>query len=196
MAIIAIFLALAAVSVIGQYFELLFFVQMMITMIGLAVGIDYSLLIVSRFREEMGRGLDTRTAVVRSGATAGRTVLFSGSTVVVALPWNAHCSRVVLSVVGAGGHIGGPRSTGRHAHALARLLALLGHRVDFLSIPFLSKYSLRSSQAEAHGFWVTVTHTVTRFPVVSILLIAVPMIALSVLLLRHQDRPQRRQHLP
>ena len=53
MAIIAIFLALAAVSVIGQYFELLFFVQLMITIIGLAVGIDYSLLIVSRFREEM-----------------------------------------------------------------------------------------------------------------------------------------------
>ena len=65
MAIIAIFLALAAVSVIGQYFELLFFVQMMITMIGLAVGIDYSLLIVSRFREAMGRGLDKRAAVVR-----------------------------------------------------------------------------------------------------------------------------------
>ena len=59
------------------------------------------------------------------------------------------------------------------------LLALLGRRVDFLSIPFLSKYFLRSSQAAAHGFWVTVTHTVTRFPVVSILLVAVPMIALS-----------------
>ena len=54
-------------------------------MIGLAVGIDYSLLIISRFRDEMGRGLDKRTAVVRAGATAGRTVLFSGITVVVAL---------------------------------------------------------------------------------------------------------------
>ena len=58
---------------------------MMITMIGLAVGIDYSLLIVSRFREEMSRGLDKYEAVSKVGATAGRTVLFSGTTVVLAL---------------------------------------------------------------------------------------------------------------
>ena len=72
-------------GIIGQSFELIFFVNMMITMIGLAVGIDYSLLIVSRFREEMSRGLGKREAVERAGDTAGRTVLFSGTTVVLAL---------------------------------------------------------------------------------------------------------------
>ena len=179
MAIIAIFLALAAVSVIGQYFELLFFVQMMITMIGLAVGIDYSLLIVSRFREEMGCGLDTRTAVVRSGATAGRTVLFSGSTVVVALLGMLIVPVSFFQSLGLGAILVVLAALAATLTLLPALLALLGRRVDFLSIPFLAKYSLRSSQAEAHGFWVTVTHTVTRFPVVSILLIAVPMIALS-----------------
>ena len=85
LAIVAIVLALAAVSVIGQAFELIFFVTMMITMIGLAVGIDYSLLIVSRFKEEMGRGLQPRDAVANTGNTAGRTVFFSGATVVLAL---------------------------------------------------------------------------------------------------------------
>ncbi len=85
LAIVAIIIALAAVGIIGQAFELIFFVTMMITMIGLAVGIDYSLLIVSRFREEMSRGLDKRAAVERAGDTAGRTVLFSGVTVVLAL---------------------------------------------------------------------------------------------------------------
>ena len=179
MAIIAIFLALAAVSVIGQYFELLFFVQLMITMIGLAVGIDYSLLIVSRFREEMGRGLDKRAAVVRTGATAAAlcssAVHGGGGT-----PWDAHRSRVVLPIAGAWGHPCGACRVGRHSHTLApRCWPFSAAGVDFLSIPFLSKYSLRSSEAEAHGFWVTVTHTVTRFPVVSILLVAVPMIALS-----------------
>ena len=57
----------------------------MVTMIGLAVGIDYSLLIISCFREEMDRGLTKQEAVERAGATAGRTVLFSGVTVVIAL---------------------------------------------------------------------------------------------------------------
>ena len=85
LAIVAILLALAAVGIIGQAFELIFFVTMMITMIGLAVGIDYSLLIVSRFREEMDRGLDKIAAVERASGTAGRTVLFSGATVVLAL---------------------------------------------------------------------------------------------------------------
>ena len=85
LAIVAIILALAAVGVIGQSFELIFFVTMMITMIGLAVGIDYSLLIVSRFKEEMGRGLQPKDAVANTGNTAGRTVFFSGTTVVLAL---------------------------------------------------------------------------------------------------------------
>ncbi len=85
LAIVAIVLALGAVGIIGQFFELVFFVTMMITMIGLAVGIDYSLLIVSRFREELDRGLKVKDAVAKTGDTAGRTVLFSGTTVVLAL---------------------------------------------------------------------------------------------------------------
>ena len=78
LSIICIIAALGLVAIIGQTFELLFCVTLMVTMIGLAVGIDYSLLIISRFRDELGRGLDKRAAVVRAGATAGRTVLFSG----------------------------------------------------------------------------------------------------------------------
>ena len=57
LAVVAIIVALGLVALIGQAFELVFFVTLMVTMIGLAVGIDYSLLIVSRFREEMDRGL-------------------------------------------------------------------------------------------------------------------------------------------
>ena len=57
----------------------------MVVMIGLAVGIDYSLLVVSRFKEELARGRPPHEAVGRAGATAGRTVVFSGATVVLAL---------------------------------------------------------------------------------------------------------------
>ena len=70
LAIVSIIVAMAAVAVIGQYNQLVFFVTMMVVMIGLAVGIDYSLLIVSRFKEEMGHGMNPRDAVVKTGSTA------------------------------------------------------------------------------------------------------------------------------
>ena len=85
LAAVAIIIALAAVAVIGQQFQLVFFVTLMVVMLGLAVGIDYSLLIVSRFKEEMRHGMSTKEAVAKTGGTAGRTVLFSGATVVLAL---------------------------------------------------------------------------------------------------------------
>ena len=85
MAIVAIVLALGLASLVGQIFELSFFVENMIFMIGLAVGIDYSLFVVSRYREERARGLEKLDAIARAGGTANRTVVFSGMTVVVAL---------------------------------------------------------------------------------------------------------------
>ncbi len=85
LAAVSIGVALAAVALIGQLFPLLFFVNIMVVMIGLAVGIDYSLLIVLRFKEELNHGLPVQEAVARTGNTAGRTVFFSGATVVLAL---------------------------------------------------------------------------------------------------------------
>ena len=85
LAIVSIGVSLGIASLVGQVFEMSFLVTLMITMIGLAVGIDYSLLVVSRYREELRRGETVRRAVATAGATAGRTVLFSGLTVVFAL---------------------------------------------------------------------------------------------------------------
>ena len=180
LAIVAIVIALAAVAVIGQAFELLFFVTMMITMIGLAVGIDYSLLIVSRFREEMDRGLDTREAVERAGGTAGRTVLFSGTTVVLALIGMLIVPVSFFQSLGLGAILVVIAALAATLTLLPAVLSLLGPKVNFLTIPFLARFSLKGSQASTGGFWVTIAHAVTRFPVVSILVIGVPMIALSV----------------
>ena len=86
LAIFAIVVALALAALIGQISPLSFFVVNMITFMGLAVGIDYSLFIVSRYREERRAG--PRQARARSsvaGSTASRAVLFSGMTVVLAL---------------------------------------------------------------------------------------------------------------
>src|SRR6266545_3840518 len=77
--------ALGLVSLLGLAFDLSFFVTNMVTMIGLAVGIDYSLFIVSRYREERARGRDKLAAIGAAGGTANRAVFFSGLTVVLAL---------------------------------------------------------------------------------------------------------------
>ena len=85
MAIVSILLAVGISALVGTFFELSFFVTNIITMIGLAVGIDYSLFVLSRYREERSQGFDKIDAVSRAGATAGRAVVFSGMTVVLAL---------------------------------------------------------------------------------------------------------------
>jgi putative drug exporter of the RND superfamily len=85
MAVFAIVLSLGLVSLIGQLVEFNLFVVNMISMIGLAVGIDYSLFIVSRYREERRKGYPKLDAIAASGATASRAVFFSGATVVLAL---------------------------------------------------------------------------------------------------------------
>ena len=180
LAIVAIILALAAVGVIGQSFELIFFVTMMITMIGLAVGIDYSLLIVSRFKEEMGRGLQPKDAVASTGNTAGRTVFFSGTTVVLALlgllivPVSFYQSLAlgaILVVIAA---------LAATLTLLPAVLALLGTRINLLSIPFLARFSLKSPEATEQGFWEAITRVVTRLPVVSILVVGVPMVLVTL----------------
>ena len=179
LAIVAIVLALAAVGLIGQAFELIFFVTMMITMIGLAVGIDYSLLIVSRFREEMNRGLDTRDAVERAGDTAGRTVLFSGTTVVLALLGMLIIPVSFFQSLGLGAILAVLAALAATLTLLPAVLSLLGPKVSLLTVPFLSRFSLGNPQAGEHGFWEAITRVVTRFPVVSILIIGIPMIALT-----------------
>jgi RND superfamily putative drug exporter len=74
-----------AVWGLTQITSISFIVQYLLTLIGLGVAIDYSLLIVTRWREERGRGADNTLAVERALATAGRSVLFSGTTVAVSL---------------------------------------------------------------------------------------------------------------
>jgi RND superfamily putative drug exporter len=85
LAIVAIFVAIGLTAVVGQFMELNEFVPNILTMMGLAVGIDYSLFIFSRFKEERERGLDKQQAIEAAGGSAGRAVVFSGLTVVLAL---------------------------------------------------------------------------------------------------------------
>ncbi len=85
MAGISIVVALGLTALVAQPFELSVFVINMLTGMGLALGIDYSLFVVSRYREERGRGREQLDAIAASGLTASRAVLFSGTVFVVAM---------------------------------------------------------------------------------------------------------------
>jgi RND superfamily putative drug exporter len=85
LAVAAIFTAIGMTSIVGQFMELNEFVPNIVSMMGLAVGIDYSLFILSRYKEERERGLDKQAAIEAAGGTAGRAVVFSGLTVVLAM---------------------------------------------------------------------------------------------------------------
>ena len=180
LAIISIVVAMAVAAVIGQQAQLFFMVSAMIIMIGLAVGIDYSLVIVSRFKEELRRGTPTYDAVVKTSQTANRTVLFSGATVVLALlglfivPASFYQSTalgailVVISALAA------------TLTLLPAVLVLLGPRVNRLSLGSrLQHFSLDSTTSDASGFWDTMTRIVTRFPWLSIVVTVVPMLVLA-----------------
>ena len=180
LAVVSIIVAMAAVAVIGQYNQLVFFVTMMVVMIGLAVGIDYSLLIVSRFKEEMGRGMNPRDAVVKTGGIASRTVFFSGATVVLALVGLLIVPASFYQSLALGAILVVIASLATTLTLLPAVLTLLGPRVDLWSIPFLKRFSLKSPESAEQGFWEAVTRAVTRYPIVSILVIGVPLIVLTV----------------
>src|SRR5690606_8026663 len=80
-AIVSIIAAVGATAIVGRAFELSFFVLNMVIMMGLALGIDYTLVMVQRFREELAAGRSVSDAVAVAGNTANRAVFFSGITV-------------------------------------------------------------------------------------------------------------------
>ena len=177
LSIASIVVALGITALIGQAFELIFFVTLMIIMIGLAVGIDYSLVIISRYRDELARGLDKYAAIERAGATAGRTVLFSGLTVVIALcgilivPFSFFQSLALGAVVVVLVALAATLTL------LPANLALLGPRINHLPLPFFGRARVRPSESSGRGFWELITRVVARYPVLSIIVIGAPMIA-------------------
>jgi RND superfamily putative drug exporter len=162
MAVTAIVSALGLVSLIGQLGELSLFVTNMISMIGLAVGIDYSLFIVSRYREERRRGRDKLDAIGVAGATASRAVFFSGLTVVLALIGMYIVPATLFRSLATGAILVTVSAVAASLTLLPALLSLLGDRIDW---PRLGRKQAR----ESGRFWDSVTRTVMARPVVFLL---------------------------
>jgi len=127
---LAIWVTLAIVVILANYTPMSVFVLNMTTMLGLGVGIDYSLLIVTRFREELNRGLRRHQAAARALSTAGVAVLTSGMTVVVGFAALLLTPLVETQSVGIGGLVVVAVAVALSTTLLPALLAVLGRQID------------------------------------------------------------------
>jgi RND superfamily putative drug exporter len=171
---IAILGTFAELDVLGSVTSVAIYAINLTTALGLALAIDYSLLMVSRYREELAAGREPPQAVARSVATAGRTIVFSGATVVAALAVllifplyflrsfaYAGIGVVLISVAAA-------------VVVLPALLAVLGRRVNSGRLP----WARNREPSTAAPFWGRLAGQVMRRPA----LIAIPVLAVLVLI--------------
>jgi RND superfamily putative drug exporter len=148
----------------------------LVSMIGLGVGIDYSLFIVTRFRQLLHDGLSPRDAAAEAGASAGRAVLFAGLTVAISVTGLAFIGLDFITKLGIGSALGVLTTVLIANSLLPAALSLLGHRIDRLKVPFLpevddSQAGRERTLVARWGRFVTANARVI-FPVVSVLILA------------------------
>ncbi len=169
-------------SIVGSFFlvwlvslttDVSIFALNLITGLGLGLGIDYALLVVTRYREELRDGHEPRVAVARTVATAGRTVLFSGATVMVVLAAMMFFPQYFLRSFGYAGIAATAMAVLSAVTALPAVLSLLGRRVDRFRV-------LRRDLAPREvGVWSRVATLVMRRPVPVLVVVTVALLALA-----------------
>jgi RND superfamily putative drug exporter len=180
--IIPIALALAAV---GTAFLLLFILAgltdintitpILVSMIGLGVGIDYSLFIVTRFRQLLHEGLSPRDAAAEAGSSAGRAVIFAGVTVAISVSGLAFFGLDFVTKLGVGSALGVLTTVLIASSLLPAVLALLGHKIDRLKVPFMrrvddSEQGRENTLVARWGRFVTANAKIV-FPVVLVVIL-------------------------
>ncbi|HMO09970.1 MAG TPA: MMPL family transporter [Actinotalea sp.] len=133
---VAIAMAVGATALLGQWVDLSFFIVNMITMMGLALGIDYSLVVVQRYREELAHGRSVRDAVAVAGDTASRAVFFSALTVLISLLGMLVVPFSIMVSLSAGAMLVAAAAMVAALTLLPALLRLLGHRVNAGRLPW------------------------------------------------------------
>ena len=193
---IAVMGAFAVVRLITGVTDVSIFSINVITLLGMGLAIDYALFVVSRFREELALAPDTskpsvRAAVVRTMATAGRTVLFSGLIVAASLASLLLFPQNFLRSMGYGGMAAVLVAMVAALTVLPALLGVLGPRIEFGRMPWRRGSRARVADARTpdelhgadhevvHGTWARVAHSVMRRPVAYLVVIVVGLLALG-----------------
>jgi uncharacterized membrane protein YdfJ with MMPL/SSD domain len=193
LSIVLTFLALRLVSEVGS---ISVFALNLITGLGLGLAIDYSLFMVSRYREEIARHGPGREALRRTMATAGRTVLFSSLTVAAAIASLLVFPQNFLYSMGLGGALVALIASGVALIVLPAILAVLGTRVNALAPKRLHRAAELDARGEQHGFWYRLSRFVQRRPSRVATSAAVVLVALGIPFLSIQFTAVDAQVLP
>ena len=173
LAVLGIAIAFGLTALVSQVSELSFFVTNIITMIGLAVGIDYALFVVDRYREERRRGAAKLDAITLAGGTASRAVVFSGLTVIVALAGLLIVPNNIYRSLGIGAILVVIVAVIATLTLIPALISLLGDKLDWprrtrYDAATVARQSAYDREAIHAGFWGRITRVVMRRPLVSL----------------------------
>jgi uncharacterized membrane protein YdfJ with MMPL/SSD domain len=177
LAIVGTFLLLRIASELGS---ISIFALNLTTGLGLGLAIDYSLFVVSRYREEIAKVGPGLEAMKRTMLTAGRTVLFSSLTVAAALASLLVFPQRFLYSMGLGGALVALLAATISLTVLPAVLALLGNRVNALAPNFLQRRADRDARPAEEGFWYRLSHFIMRRPVPVATLSALFLIVLGI----------------
>lgn len=176
---------LGLVWVVANVMELNTYITNMVSLIGLAIAIDYSLLLVHRFREELGAGTDTTGALLATMDTAGRAVVFSGTAVAVGLSLLLFIPLPFMRGFGVAGLLLPTVSVLAALTLLPALLSLVGPRLERVRVLPASWLARRDDHER--GFWATLARAIMWRPkavasvtTVALLLLAVPALSVEV----------------
>src|SRR5438552_4751786 len=162
---------LAGVGLLARFTDVSTYSTNIVTLIGLGVAIDYSLFIVNRFREELAAGQIVEQALIAAIRTSGRAVTFSGITVAIGLSAMLFFQGSFLASMGFAGTIVVAIAVLYALTFLASLLAILGHRVNWVRLPL-------PRRTEGRGLWHGLAIRVMRRPVV----VLVPIVLLLLVM--------------
>jgi RND superfamily putative drug exporter len=196
-ALVSIVVALGLTALFGQAFDLSVFVVNMISGMGLALGIDYSLFVVSRYREERRLENEKLDAIAIVGSTASRAVLFSGSAFVLAMVGMVLVPDTILRSLATGAILVGVVTVLAAITLLPAVLSLLGDRVNALRVPWLGRRIEESAGTEGR-VWSRVVRWVTRRPLLAaavaagaLVLAALPVLTIETGLTGVRELPDR-----
>jgi uncharacterized membrane protein YdfJ with MMPL/SSD domain len=176
MAMVSIAVAFSLIALVGQAFPLSVFATNMLTGMGLALGVDYSLFVLSRYREERSHGREKLDAIAVVGATASRAVLFSGVAFTLAMVGLLLVPHTLTRSLACGAIAAGLASIAVALTLLPALLGLLGDRVNSWRIPFFG----RAGAAGGSPFWSRAVGVVMRRPLLSLVLVTAGLLAMAI----------------
>jgi putative drug exporter of the RND superfamily len=178
--LLSISMALGAAALLGHYMHLSILVQNLATMLGLGLGIDYALLMVSRFREALNEGYEPGPAADIAAKQAGRTLLISATTVAIGFSALLAVPISELSSIGIVGLLVTILSVMLCTSILPWVLGRLGHRIDAARLRRPGKPApTQESLCAPNARWERWGSIVTRWPWVALLVVGTPLLILG-----------------